>query len=116
MRSRRSLDEQAALEGFDNRSLVSRTLGTSDFTAMVERKLGRMAPVEPARLTAKHHSRHAATQMPGPESGSRTRLAIHARNWLSNRAFKSYDEIVDHCCEASNKLVDRPWRIISIVC
>ena len=25
-------------------------------------------------------------------------------NWLSNRVFKSYDDIVDHCCEAWNKL------------
>lgn len=35
-------------------------------------------------------------------------------NWLSNRVFKSADDIVDHCCEAWNKLVDQPWRIISI--
>ena len=28
-------------------------------------------------------------------------------NWLSNRIFKSYDDLVDHCCEAWNKLVDR---------
>ena len=35
-------------------------------------------------------------------------------NWLSNRVFKSYDNIVDHCCDAWNKLVDQPWRIMSI--
>ena len=35
-------------------------------------------------------------------------------NWLSNRIFKSYDDIVDHCCFAPNKLVDQPWRIMSI--
>jgi transposase len=34
--------------------------------------------------------------------------------WLSNRAFKSYDDIVDHCCDAWNKLIDRPRRIMSI--
>ena len=28
-------------------------------------------------------------------------------NWLSNRIFKSYDDIVDHCCYAWNTLVDR---------
>src|SRR5262249_5018371 len=28
-------------------------------------------------------------------------------NWLSNRIFKSYDDLVDHCCEAWNKLVDQ---------
>ena len=29
-------------------------------------------------------------------------------NWLSNRIFKSYDDLVDHCCEAWNKLIDQP--------
>jgi len=35
-------------------------------------------------------------------------------NWLSNRVFKSYDDIVDHCCYARNTLLDRPWKIMSI--
>lgn len=35
-------------------------------------------------------------------------------NWLSNRIFSSYDDIVDHCCFAWNKLVEQPWRIMSI--
>ena len=35
-------------------------------------------------------------------------------NWLSNRVFKSYDDLVDHCCDAWNKLTDQPWRIMSI--
>ena len=35
-------------------------------------------------------------------------------NWLSNRIYQSYDDIVDHCCFAWNKLVDQPWRIMSI--
>jgi transposase len=35
-------------------------------------------------------------------------------NWLSNRIFKSYDDIVDHCCFNWNKLVERPWLITSI--
>ena len=35
-------------------------------------------------------------------------------NWLSNRVFKSYTDIVDHCCDAWNKLMDQPWRIMSI--
>jgi transposase len=35
-------------------------------------------------------------------------------NWLSNRVFASYDAILDHCCDAWNKLVDQPWRIMSI--
>ena len=35
-------------------------------------------------------------------------------NWLSNRVFKSYDDLVDHCCEAWNRLTDQPWRIMSI--
>lgn len=35
-------------------------------------------------------------------------------NWLSNRVFDTYDAILDHCCEAWNKLTDQPWRIMSI--
>lgn len=35
-------------------------------------------------------------------------------NWLSNRIFRSYDAVVDHCCDAWNRLVDQPWRIMSI--
>src|SRR3954470_12636626 len=35
-------------------------------------------------------------------------------NWISNRIFASYSDILDHCCEAWNKLTDRPWLIMSI--
>ena len=35
-------------------------------------------------------------------------------NWLSNRIFAGYEDIVAHCCEAWNTLIDQPWRIISI--
>ena len=35
-------------------------------------------------------------------------------NWLSNRIFKSFDEIVAICCEAWNNLIDQPWKIMSI--
>jgi len=36
------------------------------------------------------------------------------QNWLSNRVFHSFDDIVDHCCFAWNTLVDQPWKIMSI--
>jgi transposase len=35
-------------------------------------------------------------------------------NWLSNRIFTSYTDILDHCCFAWNALVSQPWKIISI--
>ena len=35
-------------------------------------------------------------------------------NWLSNRVFNSGEDIVDQCCDAWNKLVAQPWRIMSI--
>lgn len=35
-------------------------------------------------------------------------------NWLSNRIFKSYDDIVSHCCNAWVRLIDQPWTIMSI--
>jgi hypothetical protein len=35
-------------------------------------------------------------------------------NWLSNRVFLSADDLVNHCCDAWNKLEAQPWRIMSI--
>ncbi len=35
-------------------------------------------------------------------------------NWLSNRVFDSYDDIVALSCEARNRLIDRPWKIMTI--
>lgn len=35
-------------------------------------------------------------------------------NWLSNRTFADYDDIVAHCCDAWNKLLAQPARITSI--
>ena len=35
-------------------------------------------------------------------------------NWLSNRVFTSYDDIVGHCCDAWNKLTAQPWTIMTI--
>lgn len=29
-------------------------------------------------------------------------------NWLSNRIFSSYDNVVDHCCHAWNRLINQP--------
>lgn len=36
------------------------------------------------------------------------------QNWLSNRVFGGYDDIVAHCCEAWNKLTDQPSPIMSL--
>jgi hypothetical protein len=36
------------------------------------------------------------------------------QNWLSNRVFKSFDDILDHRCHARNMLIDQPWKIMSI--
>jgi hypothetical protein len=31
-----------------------------------------------------------------------------------NRIFSSYDDIVDRCCFAWNRLTDQPWRIMTL--
>ena len=36
------------------------------------------------------------------------------QNWLSNRVFKSFNDILDHCCYAWNTLISQPWKIMSI--
>ena len=35
-------------------------------------------------------------------------------NWLGDRIFTSYDDILDRCCEAWKRFVAQPWLIISI--
>lgn len=35
-------------------------------------------------------------------------------NWLSNRVFKSCEDILDHCCFAWNRLTKQPSRIMSL--
>ena len=35
-------------------------------------------------------------------------------NWLSNTVFTSYENIITHCCEAWNNLIDEPGKIMSI--
>ena len=50
-----------------------------------------------------------------PELNSQENACQFIRqNWLSNRIFSSYADIVDRCCDAWNKLVDQPWSIMSI--
>jgi len=34
-------------------------------------------------------------------------------NWLSNHVFRCYNAIVEHCCNACNRLTNQPWRIMS---
>jgi transposase len=35
-------------------------------------------------------------------------------NWLSNLIFQSYESLLDHCCEAWNRLIEQPEQIISV--
>jgi transposase len=36
------------------------------------------------------------------------------QNWLSNRIFENYDDIVANCCDAWNRLLAEPERITSV--
>jgi hypothetical protein len=36
------------------------------------------------------------------------------QNWLSNRVFTGYDDIVEHCCTAWNQITGQPRTIMSI--
>jgi hypothetical protein len=50
-----------------------------------------------------------------PELNSQENIWKFVRaNWLSNRIFTSFDNIVDHCCYAWNTLIDQPCKIMSV--
>jgi hypothetical protein len=59
-------------------------------------------------LTRAAAAARTRTQRPGKH------LQFMRQNWLSNRIFKSFDDIVNHCCYAWNTLIDQPWKIMSI--
>jgi hypothetical protein len=61
-----------------------------------------------SRPRAIHDQRTQSTYLFGavcPERGTGAAL-VH-------RIFKSFDDIVDHCCYAWNTLIDQPWKIMS---
>lgn len=35
-------------------------------------------------------------------------------NWLGDRIFSSYEDIVEQCCQVWNRFIDQPWKIMSI--
>jgi putative transposase len=87
-----------------------------------------VAPGAHAVLLVDQAGGHTSTKLDVP--GNITPLPLPARspelnpaeniwqfmreNWLSNRVFKSNDDILAHCCQVWNKLVDQPWTIMSI--
>ena len=74
---------------------------------------GGLAHVRQAQRTRQYQPAAAAAQIARAKP-DRKCLAVLRDNWLSNRVFKSYRDIVDHCCYAWNKLIDQPWTIMSI--
>jgi hypothetical protein len=56
-----------------------------------------------------------ALSMARPSRDKKTAVRQFMReNWISNRVFTSYTDILDHCCDAGNKIVEQPWTIMSI--
>jgi len=49
-----------------------------------------------------------------PELNPTKMSAVPARQLALPLRVQCYDDIVAHCCDAWNKLVDQPWRIMSI--
>jgi hypothetical protein len=70
----------------------------------VSRKL-----VVPHTFRSRRYHRNVPNSTQSRMSGSSRR-----DNWLSNRVFRSYEDIVDHCCHAWNRLIDQPWTNMSI--
>jgi hypothetical protein len=47
-------------------------------------------------------------------NGQENILAIHVAELTLEPNFQSLDDIVDHYCYAWNRLIDQPWKIMSI--
>jgi len=72
-----------------------------------------MAHVASADHPAEHHRRPAPSQVPRAQSVENIWQYMRG-NWLSNRVFLSYTNILDHCCDAWNRLIAQPWTIMSV--
>ncbi len=87
-----------------------------------------VTPGAPAVMLLDQAGWHTSRKLPVPPNITLALLPSHApalnpaenvwqfmrENWLSNRIFNSYEEIVDHCCFAWNTLVAQPWRIMTL--
>lgn len=60
-----------------------------------------------------HHPALPALESTRAEPG-RNLWQFLRQAYLSNRDFDTYEEILDAACEAWNRLIDQPWRIMSI--
>ena len=91
---------------------------------MLGKAAGRGAKIEPATLDLRLGAKAlvvpnniSLVPLPprAPElNGQENIWQFMRQNWLSNRIFKSFDDIVNHCCYAWNTLIDQPWKIMSI--
>ena len=76
-------------------------------------KPGGMAP-RPSRFQTTFCSCSSRRAHPNSTVKKISGNSCERQNWLSNPIFKSFDDIVDHCCYAWNTLIDHPWKIMSI--
>lgn len=74
---------------------------------------GRLAYVATSQGSRQHHLMALPPRCPEPNPAENV-WQFMRDIWLSNTILKSYEDTLDHCCFAWNKLIDRPWRIVSI--
>ena len=102
--------------------LVLPSCNSAAMTLHLEEISGAVAPDAHAVVVMDQAGWHTSGKLDVPANGSILTLPSRAPelnpvenvcqfmrdNWLSNRVFSSHDDIVDHCCEAWNKLVPQP--------
>ena len=69
------------------------------------------AETQKKHLTQQPHVKNQIPESLTPAAGSRIRLRD---NCLSTASSKSYEDILDYCCFAWNKLIDMLWKIMYI--
>jgi hypothetical protein len=105
--------DHARLQGDEPPSRRDRQDRRASRPRRAPRRSGRLAHVDAPNRAAQHDHHRPAAEI--PELNPVENVWQFMRdNWLSNRVFKSYDDLVDHCCTAWNNLIDQPWRIMSI--
>ena len=105
-------------KGIQHNALTVRTVsnGIGDQCNGLDRRMQFKIPrLAPKLLTPPENITLVALPPRAPELNPQENIWQYIRdNWLSNRVFESYDDIVERCCTAWRNLIADPERITSI--
>jgi hypothetical protein len=82
--------------------------------SLLNRRLKALSPAPRNCINLPYPGNSAGTGKVRPKRLTTNIREFMRDNWLWNGVFASYEDIVQHCCQAWTKLVGQPWTIMSL--